>query len=185
MDTDGGGWIVFQRRMDGTEDFYRDWADYVKGFGDLNGEFWLGLSKIHRLTNRYIFTDATLRVDLEDFDGNTRHANYSSFRVLDSSRKYQLNVAGYTGSAGDSLTYHNGSDFTTRDQDNDKWHANCAVRYKGAWWYNQCHTSNLNGQYLSGSHSSFADGVEWSQWRGYEYSLKIAEMKMRYNIELS
>ena len=66
MDTDGGGWVVFQRRMDGTVDFYRNWADYLKGFGDLNGEFWLGLYKIHRLTQA---TNTTLRIDLADFEG--------------------------------------------------------------------------------------------------------------------
>ena len=129
METDEGGWTVFQRRMDGTEDFYRDWADYVKGFGDLNGEFWLGLSKIHRLTNR---PTTALRVDLEDFDGNTRYANYSTFKVLDSSRKYQLNIAGYSGDAGDGFTYHNGYNFTTRDQDNDPWGSNnCATVLQG------------------------------------------------------
>ena len=179
METGGGGWTVFQRRMDETEDFYRNWADYVKGFGDLNGEFWLGLNKIHRLTNRPSTTATALRIDLEDFDGNIRYANYSSFKVLDSSRKYQLNVAGYSGNAGDSLTNHNGSDFTTRDQDNDQWYSNCAESYKGAWWYNQCHYSNLNGRYLSGSHSSYADGVQWSSWLGFYYSLKITEMKLR------
>ena len=78
MDTDGGGWVVFQRRMDGTVDFYRNWADYVKGFGDLNGEFWLGLSKIHRLTQA---ANTTLRVDLADFEGEKRHANYSTFKL--------------------------------------------------------------------------------------------------------
>ena len=85
--------MVFQRRMDGTEDFYRGWADYVKGFGDLNGEFWLGLNKIHRLTNGSN-TTAVLRVDLEDFEGDKRYAKYSTFQILDSSRKYQLNMSG-------------------------------------------------------------------------------------------
>ena len=131
METDGGAWMVFQRRMDGTVDFYRGWADYEKGFGDLNGEFWLGLSKIHRLTNSG--TTKSLRVDLEDFDGNQRHANYSTFEVLDSSRKYQLNIAGYSGDAGDSLLYHNGSKFSTKDQNNDVAYRNCAVEFKGAW----------------------------------------------------
>ena len=58
--------MVFQRRMDGTEDFYRGWDDYVKGFGDLNGEFWLRLNKIHRLTNAATDVNSTLRVELED-----------------------------------------------------------------------------------------------------------------------
>ena len=63
--------------------------------------------------------------------------------------------------AGDSLTYHNGSSFSTRDQDNDQWDDNCAVSYKGGWWYKSCHLSNLNGEYLWGSHTSYADGVEY------------------------
>ena len=163
--------------MDGTENFYRGWADYVKGFGDLNREFWLGLSQINRLTNSG--TTKSLRVDLEDFDGNKRHASYSTFQVLDSSRKYQLNVAGYSGDAGDSLTYHNGMKFSTKDQDNDKDSGNCASKYVGAWWYNACHRSNLNGKYLSGTHTTYADGVNWKDWKGYYYSLKISEMKVR------
>ena len=172
MDTDGGGWMVFQRRMDGTVDFYRGWADYVKGFGDLNGEFWLGLSKIHRLTNSG--TTKSLRVDLEDFDGNQRHANYSTFQVLDSSRKYQLNITGYSGDTGDSLFYHNGMKFSTKDQDNDQYNGNCAVLFKGAWWYKYCHHSNLNGKYFSGTATTYADGVIWYHWKGLYYSLKIS-----------
>ena len=79
METDGGGWTVFQRRMDGSQDFYRNWRDYVHGFGELKGEFWLGLSKIHRLANS---TDpAALRVDLKDYDNNTAYAHYSSFYI--------------------------------------------------------------------------------------------------------
>uniref|UniRef100_A0A1X7TKR3 Fibrinogen C-terminal domain-containing protein n=1 Tax=Amphimedon queenslandica TaxID=400682 RepID=A0A1X7TKR3_AMPQE len=76
METDGGGWTVFQRRQDGSVDFYRNWTDYENGFGDLTGEFWLGLSKIHRLTKE---GSNTLRVDLGDFEGNTAYANYSTF----------------------------------------------------------------------------------------------------------
>ena len=178
METDGGGWMVFQRRMDGTVNFYRGWADYVKGFGDLNEEFWLGLSKIHRLTNSG--TTKSLRVDLEDFDGNQRYANYSTFEVLDSSRKYQLNIAGYSGNGEESLLYHNGMKFSTKDQDNDQDNSgSCAKWYKGAWWYNHCHRSNLNGKYLSGTFTTNADGVSWYHWKGHHYSLKISEMKLR------
>ena len=177
MESDGGGWAVFQRRMDGTENFYRGWADYVKGFGDLNGEFWLGLSKIHRLTN--LPTSTALRVDLEDFDGNKRYAKYSTFKVLDSSRKYQLNVTGYSGNARDSFSDHSGRKFSTLDQDNDQWSSSCAISFKGAWWYGECHASNLNGKYLSGNYTSYADGIVWHSWMGHYYSLKITEMKLR------
>ena len=116
MASDGGGWVVFQRRMDGTVDFYRNWTDYVKGFGDLNGEFWLGLSEINRLSQA---GGKTLRVDMADFEGGKRYAKYSTFQVLDSSRKYQLNIGGYSGNAGDSMVLNNGMKFSTKDQDND------------------------------------------------------------------
>ena len=153
METDGGGWVVFQRRMDGTVDFYRNWTDYVKGFGDLNGEFWLRLNKIHRLTTAQSTGSTALRADMKDFNGIMRYAKYTTFRVLDSSRKYQLNIAGYSGTAGDDLAYHNGMKFSTKDQDNDRYVQNCAVLYKGAWWYNNCHRSNLNGMCVVYIHS--------------------------------
>ena len=70
--------------------------------------------------------------------------------------------------------------FTTKDQDNDRDTAgSCAVLYKGAWWYNKCHESNLNGLYLGGPHASSSDGVSWNSFRGAYYSLKRSEMKLR------
>ena len=97
MKTDGGGLTVFQRRQDGSVDFYRDWTDYENGFGNLTGEFWLGLSKINHLTK----ATNTLRVDLGDFDGNTSYAQYSTFSVSSSTTEYTLTVGGYSGTAGD------------------------------------------------------------------------------------
>lgn len=81
--------------------------------------------------------------------------------------------------AGDSLLKHSGMRFTTKDRDSDHSENNCAAFYRGAWWYRNCHTSNLNGQYLRGAHASYADGVEWSSWTGWQYSLKFSEMKIR------
>ncbi|KAL9983038.1 hypothetical protein ACROYT_G005162 [Oculina patagonica] len=175
--TAGGGWTVLQKRLDGSVDFYRDWADYKNGFGDLNGEFWLGLDKIYRLTN----SDTNkLRVDLDDWEGETKYAEYDSFSISDEASKYELSLGSYSGSAGDSLSYHNGKSFTTKDQDNDSKDRNCAVRFKGAWWYNACHYANLNGLYHEGGqHSSFADGINWYHWKGHYYSMKRAEMKIR------
>ena len=177
METDGGGWTVFQRRQDGSVDFYRNWTDYENGFGDLTGEFWLGLSKIHRLTKE---GSNTLRVDLEDFEGNTSYANYSTFSVNDGSTEYMLTVGGYSGTAGDSLAIHNGRRFTTRDNDNDLTGGNCAQIHTGAWWYNNCYYSNLNGRYFSTATSNH-QGINWYHWKNADINLKFTEMKTHRN----
>ena len=91
--TAGGGWTVFQKRLDGSVDFYRGWADYKNGFGNLNGEFWLGLDRIHRLTN----TKNRLRVDVEDTTGKTAYAEYDMFAVTSERNKYQLSLGTYSG----------------------------------------------------------------------------------------
>ena len=176
METDGGGWTVFQRRMDGSQNFYLYWKNYDLGFGDLDGEFWLGLSKIHRLTKSF---SSGLRVDLEDFNGNKRFANYSVFNVANAITQYKLSVEGYNGNAGDGLSWQSGMKFSTQDRDNDAWSGHCAQRYKGAWWYRHCHVSNINGRYLFGDHSSYANGVNWYYWKGHYYSFKFTEMKIR------
>ena len=103
MTTDGGGWTVFQKRLDGSVDFYLKWESYKNGFGDLSGEFWLGNDNLHRLTAA---DDVMLRVDLEDFEGNITYAEYRNFNVADEADKYRLFVEGYKGTAGDSMTVH-------------------------------------------------------------------------------
>ncbi|KAL9985633.1 hypothetical protein ACROYT_G008056 [Oculina patagonica] len=177
--TAGGGWTVFQKRLDGSVNFYRGWNDYKAGFGHLNGEYWLGLDKLHGLTTnnnkRY-----KLRVDLEDTTGNTAYAQYGYFAVSSEQSKYQMSLGTYYGTAGDSLSYHKSRPFSTKDRDNDDYGGgSCSITYHGAWWYGGCHESNLNGRYLHGAHSSYADGVNWHAWKGYHYSAKRAEMKIR------
>ena len=76
------------------------------------------------------------------------------------------------------MQIHNGFGFTTTDVDNDAHTVNCAEEFRGAWWYNACHESNLNGVYLAGSNSSYGDGITWSPWRGPYYSLKTTAMKI-------
>ena len=171
METDGGGWTVFQRRQDGSVDFYRGWNDYKNGFGNIDGEFWLGLDYIHWLLS-LSKSGNELRVDLGDSQGNRAYAKYSTFSVGDESTKYVLGVGGYSGNAGDSLRvdYHNGMNFTTKDQDNDqRGSTNCAVQYYGAWWYKHCYHSSLNGGYH--------DGIRWHHWKSEP--LKFSEMKFR------
>ena len=100
MTTDGGGWTVFQRRLDGSVDFYLGWKSYKTGFGDLNNELWLGNDNLHRLTAA---DDVMLRVDLEDFDGDIRYTEYTTFKVADEGDKYRLLIGGYSGTAGDTM----------------------------------------------------------------------------------
>uniref|UniRef100_A0A8C0JBK6 Fibrinogen C-terminal domain-containing protein n=1 Tax=Chelonoidis abingdonii TaxID=106734 RepID=A0A8C0JBK6_CHEAB len=177
MHTDGGGWIVFQRRVDGSVDFFRDWNSYKRGFGSQLSEFWLGNDNIHLLTS---LGPQELRVDLKDFDFNYQFAIYRSFKIAGESQRYKLILGEFVnGTAGDSLTDQNGMMFSTHDQDNDVSETNCAVTYKGAWWYRGCHMSNLNGLYLSGAYESYADGVNWASGKGYKYSYWLSEMKIR------
>ena len=91
--TAGGGWTAFQKRLDGSVDFYRGWDDYKRGFGNVNGEFWLGLDKIHRLTKQR----SRLRVDLEDTTGKTAYAEYDFFGVASENSKYKLSLGIYSG----------------------------------------------------------------------------------------
>nr|XP_039267727.1 microfibril-associated glycoprotein 4-like [Styela clava] len=180
--TDGGGWTVFQRRLHGKENFQRKWNAYVKGFGELEEEFWMGLERIHQISSDLGF-EYELRIDMKDFDNNTAYAQYSKFRVGPASSGYELFVNGYSGTAGDSLQVHNRMKFTTTDQDNDlDREKNCALYHHGPWWHRSCHSSNLNGRYKHGVHKTYADGVNWRHWKGDYYSLKFVEMKMRRKI---
>ncbi|XP_064026910.1 tenascin isoform X3 [Pogoniulus pusillus] len=172
MGEDGGGWIVFLRRQNGKEDFYRNWKTYVAGFGDPKDEFWIGLENLHKITSQGQYE---LRVDLRD-KGETAYAVYDRFSVGDAKSRYRLRVDGYSGTAGDSMTYHNGRAFSTFDKDNDSAITNCALSYKGAFWYKNCHRVNLMGRYGDNSHSQ---GVNWFHWKGHEYSIQFAEMKLR------
>ncbi|NXM36031.1 TENA protein, partial [Oxyruncus cristatus] len=172
MAEDGGGWIVFLRRQNGKEDFYKNWKTYVAGFGDPKDEFWIGLENLHKITSQGQYE---LRVDLRD-KGDTAYAVYDRFSVGDAKSRYRLRVDGYSGTAGDSMTYHNGRSFSTFDKDHDSAITNCALSYKGAFWYKNCHRVNLMGRYGDNSHSQ---GVNWFHWKGHEYSIQFAEMKLR------
>uniref|UniRef100_A0A3P9C6Z8 Fibrinogen C-terminal domain-containing protein n=1 Tax=Maylandia zebra TaxID=106582 RepID=A0A3P9C6Z8_9CICH len=143
METDGGGWTVFQRRMNGKTDFFRTWSEYKAGFGNLSEEFWLGNELLHNLTN---VGPVSLRVDMRS-GNHTVYAHYTNFSVDSETRHYTLTVSGYTGTAGDSMRYHNGRPFSTRDKNPDPMGIHCAKAYMGGWWYKNCYKVNLNGLY--------------------------------------
>ena len=183
LDTDGGGWIVFMRRQDGSVNFHRSWSEYKHGFGSPGDEFWAGNEFLYNLTKA---GPMQLRIDMEDFDGNKAFAKCDEFQVGGEEDKYRLYVHGYRGTAGDSLintefSRHDltGMQFSTFDSDSDKSFYNCAEGNKGGWWYNNCFEANLNGRYSHDKNIRWAVGIIWKSWRGYGEPLKRVEMKLR------
>lgn len=176
METNGGGWTLIQRRKVGLISFERDWKQYKSGFGSIRGDFWLGNDHIFRLTRQ----PSMLRIEMEDWEGETRYAEYGMFSVGNELNSYKLFLANYSGNAGDSMRYHNNTNFSTINKDNDKCVDDCASLRKGGYWYNCCTDSNLNGVfYRYGEHSKKTDGITWYGWHGSHYSLKKVEMKVR------
>jgi len=174
--TDGGGWLVVQRRQQNSfgEDFNKFWSDYESGFGHLNSEFWYGLRSLHRLTRIGTWE---LRIDFT-LNGITSYLHYNNFKVGPAHDNYQLSISGFIGiTPTDPFAYHNGQQFTTRDRDNDrKSNGNCAVdaygsTAAGGWWYNNCFYVNLNKKYR-GPHGFMYLAGTWN-------SPSFIEMKIR------
>ncbi|XP_046907079.1 LOW QUALITY PROTEIN: angiopoietin-related protein 1a [Hypomesus transpacificus] len=175
---DHGGWTVLQRRRDGSVNFFRNWENYKKGFGNIDSEYWLGLDNMYRLSSQM---DYKLLVELEDWVGKKVYAEYSSFTLEPESQGYRLRLGAYQGNAGDSLSSNNGKQFTTLDRDKDTFSGNCAHFHKGGWWYSGCGQTNLNGVWYSGGvyRSKFQDGIFWAEYGGGFYSLKTTRMMIR------
>ncbi|KAM3602124.1 uncharacterized protein V6R79_024748 [Siganus canaliculatus] len=190
---DGGGWTVFQKRRHGKVDFNRDWVDYRDGFGHLklwNDEFWLGNEHIYSLLSE---GKNLVKIDLMDWDGQRSYAYYENFRITDEADKYRLQYELYSGKAGDALSGSggmverwsaslNGMQFSTRDQDNDRFlQGSCAQENQAGWWFNRCHAANLNGKfYRTGNYKGqYDNGVVWGTWKGLWYSLKHTTVKVR------
>uniref|UniRef100_A0A673C2D1 Fibrinogen C-terminal domain-containing protein n=1 Tax=Sphaeramia orbicularis TaxID=375764 RepID=A0A673C2D1_9TELE len=173
-----GGWTVIQRRQDGSVNFFRTWEQYKQGFGNLDGEYWLGLEHLYWLSKQAQYK---LRVALEDWQGRHVFAEYDSFHLEPESDWYRLRLGQYSGNAGDSLSWHNNKAFTTLDRDKDSYSGNCAHYQKGGWWYHMCAHSNLNGVWYRGGHyrSRYQDGVYWAEFHGGSYSLKRVSMMIK------
>uniref|UniRef100_A0A8C2B8M6 Fibrinogen C-terminal domain-containing protein n=1 Tax=Cyprinus carpio TaxID=7962 RepID=A0A8C2B8M6_CYPCA len=203
-DEDNGAWTVIQRRMDGSVNFYLPWNQYKRGFGNVEGEYWLGLENMYQLTSNRTYM---LRVDLEDFKGNKGFALYSSFSVGPEADGYRLQVSGFiVGGAGrtlsfirmnlilvkllssvmlffsadDSLSFHNGQKFTTFDNDQDEDGKNCAKKHLGGFWYKDCLGTNPNGIYLWGEDDIIGIiGNVWKSWKGFTVGMKSISMKIK------
>ncbi|XP_050361215.1 angiopoietin-related protein 4-like [Nymphalis io] len=174
----GGGWTVIQNRFDGSQDFYKNWIEYKHGFGNLAGEFWLGLEKTFYLTNQKLYE---LRVEMEGQHGQEVSATYSVFTLGPEYEGYRISTLGtFRGNAGDSLSYHAGQKFSTYDSDNDEWKdGSCAVEHGGAWWYKECDKSNLNGKYLITADESNGQSIYWVSFNGPTSPLYKTRMMIR------
>ncbi|CAJ1082912.1 fibrinogen-like protein 1 [Xyrichtys novacula] len=180
METDGGGWTVFQRRRDGSVNFNRGWSEYREGFGEPRGEHWVGNQQLHLLSNQGHYS---LRIKLQDWSNAHRHAHYHTFRIEDEENHYRLHVSGFSGTVKDSFAwYHNQQSFSTPDTGNI-----CAEISHAGWWFHQCFYANLNGVYYKGGRYSLKaqnllgpDGIVWFSWRESDfYSLKGVTMMIR------
>ncbi|XP_071837330.1 uncharacterized protein [Apostichopus japonicus] len=174
--TDGGGWLVFQRRVDSSVDFFLYWDDYKDGFGDIDRNFWLGNDKLAALTSQ---TQYELRIDFVSKSGEHYYAKYSSFSVGNEGTNYLLSVSGYDSSSTvgyDAMRYHNGAEFSTQDEDNDGYsYYDYADYFSSAWWYDYYYYyyCDLNAPYTG----SFT--IYWYNFPGGYYNIKSTEMKIR------
>ncbi|XP_048771622.2 fibrinogen-like protein A [Ostrea edulis] len=168
----GYAYTVIMDRNDGSVDFYRTYSDYEVGFGSPSTETWIGNKYIHLLTTG---GNTVLRFEFEDFSSNTRYAEYSSFNVQSATTNYLMTVSGYTGNAGDSMTYHNNAPFSAKDVDHDTNAGNCAVDYKTAWWNLSCLRTKLTATYGS----SGTNVMGWHGWESYK-PLKVVKMLLRH-----
>lgn len=178
MTTDGGGWTVFQNRNDGSVDFFRNFSEYEKGFGNLNTEFWLGLKHIREIADQ---GTTELRIDLQAANGTSAYETFSNFS-LSNNPDYILHLGPRSGSLNikddEVYKHHNGRAFTTYDRDLDTSTDNCATLWHGAWWYYNCYVLNLNGKYLEPGTKGNWKGIHHQSFM-YGESLKSSKMMLR------
>ncbi|XP_073828515.1 ficolin-2-like isoform X1 [Musca autumnalis] len=174
---DGSIWTTIARRMDGSVDFYKNWAEYKAGFG--NPPF-IGLEKLHLLTTAVPHVE--LKIVIRSWDNEERYAIYDGFQIGNETEKYQIKLLGAcSGTAGDAMRIHDGQHFTTFDEDNDGIDkGNCAKFYEGAWWFSYCCTSHLFGPYRQKEDAN-TTGITWYNfdWKSRHYSFKYVEMLLR------
>jgi len=180
MNANGGGWTVIQRRIDGSVDFFRRWDDYKNGFGDSNGEYWIGNDVIHNMTKT---ENIMLKVEATNFDGLTNYIVGDGFWIEDESNGYRLHVGQLLEGNPEhfaSLLYTSGERFSTYDRDNDansEFH--CALGSKSGYWHKSCRHLSVNGVYHLPSGCEFNKGIHWKGWLDQGVCLKKISMSIK------
>ncbi|XP_029904628.1 angiopoietin-related protein 4-like [Myripristis murdjan] len=181
--TSEGGWTVIQKRHDGSQNFNQLWEHYQRGFGSLNGEFWLGLENIHSISKQGQYT---LQVEVSDWAGQEQSARYQ-FRLGGAEKKYTLHLEQDFSGVLERIvtTGASGLPFSTLDNDNDlSADVNCAKLLSGGWWFSSCGESNLNGKYPRGprllrKQQSRRQVMFWMTTGGHNTSLRSTVLKIR------
>ncbi|XP_029285325.1 angiopoietin-related protein 4-like [Cottoperca gobio] len=177
--TSEGGWTVIQKRQDGSQSFNQLWESYKKGFGSLNGEFWLGLENVHSLSKqgRYV-----LQVELSGRGGEQQHDARYLLQLDGEEKKFALHLEPESSSGVQEnimTTGKTGLPFSTADKDNDlAADVNCAELLSGGWWFSSCGESNLNGRYLRRPSVKRRQGMFWTSTKGQDNSVKTTLLKM-------
>ncbi|NXK43222.1 FGL1L protein, partial [Piprites chloris] len=143
-----GGWTVIQRnRQDTAITWDESWRSYKYGFGNVQGEFWLGTEYIYQITKQRAYQ---VRFVIWDESDNKNFADYNMFRLDDESQGYRLRLGAHSGTAEDAMAsmstiiMHDNMKFSTKDQDQDTFSGNCASISGGGWWYSACYSVQLN-----------------------------------------
>ncbi|XP_052809264.1 fibrinogen-like protein 1 [Mya arenaria] len=192
-DMANGGWTVIQRRMDGSENFERLWAEYAAGFGSRGGEYWLGLNTIHLLTS----VSSSLEIELEAWPGEptlTDYERYTNFSVGSEASNFTLHVGGIILSNDSCISmyesplidYQNGRPFSTEDREAGNSSDLCSWNTRGPWWHAyDCFPLSLNGVYFVDGYYNTTrwlyEGIAWHKCWDYTYSLKTSVMKIKRN----
>ena len=154
--TSGGGWIVYQRRVNGRVNFTRLWEDYKNGFGEQGGpdtELWLGNEIVYQLTNNYT---CQLQVGAFAYDNTNCSMQAGNFRLEKESESYTLrfgNTVALLNVETKDINYHRDMKFLTKDH-TDKYGI-CTKAYYGGWWFGSCALIYLNGKYEPNNTKSY------------------------------
>lgn len=181
MIKNGGGWTVLQRRIDGSVDFSRGWDEYKNGFGEVEGEYWIGNEAIHFLTKDQT-QNMMVKVEATTFDGETNYIIMDGFWIEDESNGYKLHLGQHLeGNAAHSVDmfYSNGMKFSTFDRDNDVFNKNCALKFLSGYWHNKCRLISPNAPYLQPSKCVYKKGIHWARWKTYYVCLKEISISIK------
>ncbi|XP_066910370.1 angiopoietin-2-like [Clytia hemisphaerica] len=179
MQIDGGGWLVFQHRFNGGVDFNNDWDEYKNGFGSVDGEHWLGNQYLNLITT---VTKHELYLHAGRFNnGGRKYSKFDYFEIENENLKYRLKSGANRVGGIESMSENFGMNFTTNDQDNDKFTGHCSLPFKrGGFWYNACASILFNGVYYKTEVSDPYWGLNWrNHWLSSTQSLQWTEMMIR------